>query len=322
MMLRMCVAVLVVGSGLGWSAAVAQAPALPVWAYPVASGGGPAAPPQDQVMHVPGSAAVYTRGQIADLMEVPDWFPDSHPVMPQAVAHGRKPDVFACAYCHLPNGAGRPENQSVAGLPAAYMMEQIEDFKWGARHSSESRMGSVRAMIGVAKGATPEEIKEGVDYFASLKPQRWIRVVEQDTVPKTRIAGGMLVLSEAGGTEAIGDRVIEVPENLEQTELRNSRSGFVAYVPVGSLKEGEVLVRTGGNGKTMACTMCHGQDLRGVGNVPSIAGRSPSQMARQIIDIQDGARNGAGAMMMKGPVAQLSGHDIVVITGYLASLAP
>jgi cytochrome c553 len=301
---------------------LAQAPALPAWAYPVASGPGPAAPPKDEVMHVPGSTAAYTRGHIADLMEVPDWFPDSHPAMPQAVAHGRNPDVYACAYCHLPNGAGRPENQSVAGLPVAYMMEQLRDFRLGLRHSSEPRMGSVSHMIAVAKGATPQEMAEGVAYFASLKPQKWIRVVEQDTVPKTRIAGGMLVLSEAGGTEAIGDRVIEVPENLEQTELRNSRSGFVAYVPVGSLKEGEALVRTGGNGKTMACTMCHGQDLRGVGDVPSIAGRSPSQMARQIIDIKDGSRNGAGAMMMKGPVAGLSSHDIVVITGYLASLAP
>ena len=81
-------------------------------------------------------------------------------------------------------------------------------------------------------------------------------------------------------------------------------------------------MKTGGNGKTMACTLCHGPDLKGVGNMPSIAGRSPSQMTRQIIDFQRGSRNGVGAQMMKGPVAKLKIDDVVAITGYLASLQP
>jgi cytochrome c553 len=149
-------------------------------------------------------------------------------------------------------------------------------------------------------------------------------VVEAAEVPKTRVAGFMLVPVEGGGMEPIGERVVEMPENLEQTELRNSKSGFVAYVPPGSLKRGEALVKTGGEGKTLACTMCHGPDLHGVaaGNIPSIAGRSPSQMARQIIDFQTGARNGANAALMKAPVARLTESDIVAITGYLASLNP
>jgi cytochrome c553 len=242
--------------------------------------------------------------------------------MPEVVSQGRKPNVAACGYCHLPNGLGRPENESVAGLSVAYMMEQMEDFKNGLRKGSEPHMASVEHMIGVAKAATPEEMKAGAEYFAAMKLTPWIRVVETATVAKTRIAGGMLVLAEAGGREPIGERVIEVPENLEQTELRNSKSGFVAYVPVGSLKRGEMLVKTGGSGGTMACTLCHGQDLRGVGNVPSIAGRSPSQMTRQIVDFQRGSRNGAGAQLMKAPVAQLTIGDIVAITGYLASQRP
>jgi hypothetical protein len=63
-------------------------------------------------------------------------------------------------------------------------------------------------------------------------------------------------------------------------------------------------------------------ELKGSGNVPSIAGRSPSQMARQIIDFQDGARNGSTAPMMKGVVSKLTLEDIVAITGYLASQTP
>lgn len=301
--------------------------ALPIWAYPVpaavSSGVTPAATTQEEgLRHVRGSSAGYTKAQIADLFTVPDWFPDTHPAMLGVVSRGRKPDVPACAYCHLPNGQGRPENASVAGLPAAYMMEQMAEFKSGLRKGSESRMGSVNYMIHLAKGATLDEVTTGVEYFASMTPSAWIRVVETAMVPKTRIAGGMLVLDEAGGTEPIGARVIEVPENLEQTELRNSKSGFVAYVPEGSLKRGELLVKTGGNGETMACTMCHGMNLKGMANVPSIAGRSPSQMTRQIIDFQTGARNGANAPLMKGTVSKLTIEDIVAITGYIASQAP
>jgi cytochrome c553 len=319
---------------LGYRTVAQQASAtapLPVWAYPVLA---PEAaktdarsphvtdPDADKQMHVPGSTATYTKKEIPDLFTVPDWFPQSHPPMPDVVRNGRKPDTPSCGHCHLPNGFGRPENESIAGLPKAYILQQFEDFKSGARHSSEPRMGSSNWMTRVAKSATPEEIEASAEYFASIKPTRWIRVVEAETVPKTHVADLVLVKDEPASTESIGNRIIELPENLEQTQLRNPTSGFVAYVPNGSLKRGEALVKTGGNGKTMACTTCHGADLKGVGNIPSIAGRSPSQMARQLIDFQRGNRNGAGAAMMKMPVAKLTGADIVAITGYLASLEP
>ncbi len=241
--------------------------------------------------------------------------------MADPVGHGRPPAVYACGYCHLPNGLGRPENQSIAGLPKEYILQQMKDFASGARHSAEPKMPSCANMILVSKAVTPEEVAVSADYFSKLKLTKWIRVVETDTVPKTRIVGGMLV-TEASGTEPIGSRVVEVSENLEQTELRNSRSGFIAYVPTGSLKAGEALVKTGGNGKTMACGMCHGPDLKGMGNIPGIAGRSPSQMARALIDFRTGARNGSQAAMMKMPVAKLTDDDVVAITSYLSSLEP
>ena len=307
---------------------------LPRWAYSVTpaaaspSGPLPSVVPtpgvtaEEPMEHVSGSKGAYTRKQIASLQTVPDWFPQDHPTMPDVVAKGRVPGVGACGHCHLPTGMGRPENQSVAGLPEAYMLQQIEDFRSGARHSSEPHMASVNNMISTSRAATPDEIKAGTSYFASLKPHKWIRVVETDRVPLTKIASLMLVVTDASKTEPIGDRVIEVSENIEQTELRNPKSGFVAYVPVGSLEQGESLVKTGGNNTTVACTTCHGADLRGAGDIPSIAGRSPSQMTRQLMDFQTGARNGKGAGLMKGPVAKLTTHDIVAITGYLASLEP
>ena len=310
------------------AASFAQAPAtsqekLPLWAYPGHFSQAPASvASRAEVEHLPGSKASYTKAEIGDIFVVPDWYPDIHPPMPDIVAHGRKPDVYACGHCHLPNGQGRPENASVTGLPAEYIVQQMADFKSGLRKGSDPDMLSVTNMVKLSKSISDEDVKAAAAYFSSFKLKPWIRVVEVEQVPKTKPAGGMMVVEDAGGTEPIGNRVIEVSENLEKTELRDPTSGFIAYVPKGSLAKGKDLVTTGANGKTMACTMCHGPNLKGTGNIPSIAGRSPSQMARQIIDFQDGARNGSMAPMMKGVVSKLTIEDIVAITGYLASQEP
>ena len=157
--------------------------------------------------------------------------------MPEIVAHGKAPGVFACGYCHLPNGQGRPENASLAGLPEAYIIQQLADFKNGRRKSSEPRHTPTIAMIAKESQSEGKEVRVAAEYFAALKPRPWIRVVETDTVPKTHVAGWMLVQSEGGEKEPIGERIIETPENLERTELRDDHSGFVAYVPVGSIKK-------------------------------------------------------------------------------------
>jgi cytochrome c553 len=305
------------------TATTAQQPAaeLPIWAYPGHfSLGSHASSTAEE--HLPGSKASYTKAEIGDIFVVPDWYPDAHPPMPEVVAHGRKPDVYSCGHCHLPNGQGRPENASVAGLSEGYIIQQMADFKNGSRKGSDPDMLSVTNMVKLSKSASDEDVKAAAAYFSSIKLKPWIRVVEVEQVPKTRPEGGMMVVIDGGGTEPIGDRVIEVSESLERTELRDPTSGFIAYVPKGSLEKGKQLVTTGGNGTTMACTMCHGANLQGSGNIPSVAGRSPSQMTRQILDFQSGARNGSMAPMMKGVVAKLTIEDIVAITGYLASQAP
>jgi len=294
----------------------------PPWAYPVNPPGATPAPDDGTLKRVPASDAAFNMTQIRDLFNVPDWHPENHPPMPGPVRHGPRPGVFACGFCHLPNGLGRPENSSLAGLSSAYIAQQVADFKSGARKSSEPASLPIALMIGVAKGASDDEVKIAADYFASLKPKRWIRVVEVDSVPKTKVAGWMLVEAQPGATEPIGERIIEMPENLEQTELRDSASGFVAYVPLGSVDKGELLVGSGGGGKTVACGICHGADLRGLGPVPALAGRSPSYIVRQLYDMQHGVRNGQWAQLMKAVVAQLSIEDMVSIAAYTASREP
>jgi cytochrome c553 len=296
--------------------------APPAWAF-AANPPGPAAPVADDGLprHVANSSVALTLAQIMDPFNIPDWHPDNHPVAPDVVLHGARPRLLACGYCHLPNGQGRPENASLAGLPAAYIAQQIADFRSGARKSSVPDLVPPKLMVGIAKAASDEEVAQAAAYFASLKPVPWIRVVEATFVPKTHVAGYMPVPDPDGGMEPIGRRIVETPENLAQTELRDSGSGFIAYVPPGSIKAGEALVTTGG-GKTTPCGVCHGSDLRGIGPVPALAGRSPSYIVRQLYDIQHGSRAGLWTPLMEAVVQKLSPDDIIAIAAYTASRHP
>lgn len=305
--------------------AEAQSPAPPPpWAYTVNPPPVPGAkptPPAPAPQQVPGSTASLTVAQTRDAFNPPDWHPSAHPSMPEAVAHGRRPEMRACGFCHLVNGQGRPENASLAGLPAAYIVQQMADFKSGDRKSAEPRMGPPNAMIQDAKAANEEEIRTAAAYFASFLFKKWIRVVEAADVPKTRIAGSMH-MPTGEGTEPLGQRIVEMPEDLRRTELRDAASGFVAYVPKGSVAKGESLVKTGGAGKTVACGTCHGPDLKGLGPVPPLAGRSPSYTVRQLFDLQQGVRKGPWSALMKSAVEKLTVDDMIAIAAYTASREP
>src|SRR4051812_24248153 len=294
----------------------------PYWAYAVNPATATAKVPDDTVLHVPNSSAGFSRAQLQDLFTVPDWHASDHPAMPEIVAHGRKPTVYACGYCHLPNGLGRPENANLAGLPAGYIVRQLADYGHGVRKSSEPKFLPATNMTDRECKATDEEISVAADYFSRLPRKRWIRVVESNTVPKTHVAGWMLVADTPPATEPIGQRIIEMPEDLERTELRDDRSGFVAYVPEGSLKAGKWLATSGENGKTAPCAKCHGPGLRGGGNAPPISGRSPSYLVRQLYDFKSGARAGTASQEMRPMVAKLSIDDMIAIAAYVSSLKP
>ena len=300
--------------------------APPAWAYgtpPTPPPPAQPAPDDGSLKHVSGSNAQFTLTQIRDAFGPADWYPGDHPPMPDVVAHGRKPDVRACSLCHYPNGKGRPENAPVAGYPTTYFIQQMMDFKNGLRKSSDPKKANTNLMIGFAKSMTDDEIRQAAEYFGSMKWTPWIKVEEAKMVPKTRLAGGMFLKLEGNEKEPLGDRIIETPDNAEATEmLRDCRSGFTAYVPPGSIKKGEALVTTGGGGKTTKCGAWHGPDLKGLGPVPGIAGRSPSYLVRQMYDMQHGFRNGTWTQLMKPVVAKLSDADMLEIAAYTASRMP
>ncbi len=294
----------------------------PQWAYPMTPPDFKLPPDDGKLHHVPDSSAGFTTTQLRDRFLAKDWHPDEHPPMPDIVAYGRKPDVLACGHCHRADGAGGPENSSLAGLPAAYIKQQVVDMKSGARKSSVPQRIPMALMLSVSRAVTDDEVAQAAAYFSSLKPKRHIKVIEADTVPKTYVAWLIFAVSNDGGREPIGRRIVEVPDDLDHFEAYDSRAEFTAYVPVGSVEKGEALVTSGGAGKTVQCGICHGADLRGLGPIPGIAGRSPSYIVRQLYDFKHGGRTGPWSPLMTRVVANLGEDDLVSLAAYLASLEP
>jgi cytochrome c553 len=292
----------------------------PAWAYPVNPPDFAESPDDGSRLHVSDSDATFTLTQIRDLNFCPDWHPGDHPPMPGIVARGRRPAVLACGSCHRADGSGGPENARVAGLPVAYIVQQMADFKSGARKTSVPGRNPER-MVEVANAITTEEIKAAADYFAALEPRSAIRVAEAVNAPKTRAVDWHLAVASTPGKEPLGQRIIEVPENIEQFERRDGRSRWIAYVPPGSVQRGQKLVTSGG-GKTVPCGVCHGPDLKGLAPIPGIAGRSPSYLIRQLYDFRAGVRGGAESALMKPVVEKLSMDDMISLAAYAASLNP
>jgi cytochrome c553 len=285
------------------------------WAYPAT----PRPEPLDNLIlkQVPGSSRAYTQAQIDDPFNPPDWFPDDHPPMPQIVAQGGKPPVRACAQCHLPSGDGHPESSSLAGLPVPYIMRQMSAFKTGGRKGIRATV-----MIAISQAISDADALAAAEYFAALKPGVWTKVIESETVPKSYVgAGGMRFAEPGGEKEPIGNRIIVLPQDEARAKSRDPRSGFIDYVPDGSIAKGEALVATGG-GKTIPCAICHGQTLKGLGEVPSIVGRPPTYVVRQLNDMKTGARSGISMALMQAVVDKLTMEDMVALAAYLGSRDP
>jgi cytochrome c553 len=293
-----------------------------LWAYPVPDPA-PAATPNNAPKSLAGSTRSYTQAQIDDQFNPPDWFPEQHSPLPRVVQNGIQ--AQACGSCHLMSGMGHPESAELAGLPINYLMRQMQDFKAGLRKDPKELEASQRAgrMNSIASGLPDEEMRKAVEWFSSLKPVVWYKVVEADTVPKSWVNGGRMRLPlPAGGTEPIGNRIITMPQDPARVELRDPRSGFIAYVPRGSLKKGEALVTKPAAGKTIACATCHGEGLKGLGDIPRIAGVHPIYVMRQLYDFKVDANTSSASAQMKQVVKNLSEDDMIAIAAYTASLEP
>ena len=75
----------------------------------------------------------------------------------------------------------------------------------------------------------------------------------------------------------------------------------------------------GGSGKTIACGICHGDSLEGLGAVPRLAGLHPAYVARQLYAFQTGTNHSVSSALMKKVVANLTPDDILAIAAYAAA---
>jgi cytochrome c553 len=315
--MRIVLGILVLAATSVFSIATPQLGTLrqPTWAFQVIDAAQPPTPEESGPVRIPGSTKTYTRADIENLSAPPDWFPEENAPKPDIVLRGRGA-VLACGACHLMSGLGHPESADLTGLHASYIIQQLVDFKSGARKDM-SRMN------GIAAAMTDDEMKQSAEWFAARKPVPWNRVVETATAPKTYIGPGRMRYPHPDRTtEATGNRIITLPDDPARARNRDPKSGFIANVPLGSIARGKALVETGGNGRTIACAICHGDNLKGLANIPRLAGMHSIYIARQLYLFKNEERNGLGAQLMKKPVAQLTDDDIVAISAYLGSLAP
>ncbi|HEX7370075.1 MAG TPA: hypothetical protein VF284_07325 [Rhodanobacteraceae bacterium] len=325
---KLAIAAAVALSGTAWAAgAVSTANRHPAasstaafrtaeaWAFPKPHSPDPslsrqaqaAKPDPNEVMHVPGSTRTYTLEQLGNDFDVPDWFPQDHPPMPHIVAFGRKP-AWACGACHNVGGEGYPSTASLAGLPAAYIREQLQAFRDGQRDND--------VMPKEARNLDAADEQAAIRYFSKLKFTSHAKVIETASVPKTHWDDYVLAADHDGAREPIGERVIEVQS---KDDNGNERAIFTAYVPPGSIARGATIAAKG-MGAAPACESCHGTKLQGVGDIPYLAGRSPTFIARELILFRTGKRMNPGAAPMRAEAAHLTLKDMIDVAAYAASL--
>ena len=243
--------------------------------------------------------------------------------MPDIVARGRQADgIRACGLCHYPNGQGKMENGGVAGLPAAYILQQLADFKSGARRSADPRKANTNEMVAIARTLTDAEAKAAAEYFASMPWRQWVRVVESEQAPRVRATTNGLFLPVAGAPqEPLGQRIIEMPEQPDSTELvprsalrvRGVRADWVDREGRGARDDWWRWPDRALHARAMAPISRERRPCRA-----SPADRA-SYIVRQLHDMQQGTRQ---TKTMKAAVEKLSVEDMVSITAYVSSREP
>ncbi len=290
----------------------------PLWAFP--GSGAESRSPYARKTRLAGSQRSFTAAQLVDRTTAVDWFPATHPPMPAAVRGGRGP-ASACGFCHLPEGVGRPENAALAGMPFSYLSQQLRDMRSGARRLVNAHFVPGALMLQVIRQTSAADADAAARYFSELRYTKRVKVIEADRIPHPLAHGFVYFFDKHGPKVSLGERIIEGPDDPQRFEMRDPRTTYTAYVPVGSIARGADLAKGNGTGRS-PCALCHGPELRGASIGPPIAGRFPTYLFRQLYAFQSGTREGAIATLMKPIVAGLSRRDMIDLAAYVGSLSP
>ncbi len=301
----------------------AEIRAAMAWVFPKAHSPDPSAPrlarkpkPEpNEVVRVPGSTQSYTRAQLDADDSIADWFPHDHPSPPRIVMVHRKPGFpLPCADCHMPNGQGDITSPALAGLPREYIVEQLMAFRQGTRSTP-------LVMTREAQSINDADLDLASSYFSKLAYEPRTRVIETATVPRTHWVDFVLVPNRDGAREPIGERIIETSTDIVSHIVGDYHVENVAWVPPGSIAHGAVIASKG-TAKALPCESCHGPALRGVGDTPPLAGRSPTYIVRELIRFRLGQRTNSGAAPMRLEALRLTLKDMIDVAAYAASREP
>jgi cytochrome c553 len=303
--------------------AAVQSNGFPEWAYPSCIRAAPGtAVDKAAPLSVPGSAVHFTAADIANTSLVSDWFPHEHSPLPQSLAAGHS-DGFACAYCHLPDGSGRPENAKLAGLSSSYIFAQVRALHSGERQPGKPGWPPTVLMQAAIADMSDTQILEAAEYFSHQRNVSFVRVVEREFAPAHKPGCGVYV-SAAARSVPLKQTIVEMPTDASRFEARDPHTEYIAYVPKGSIERGRKLANSGDAGRTQPCTACHGPDLRSGPDLegPPLAGRFATYLFRQLFGFQSGARAGDIAQPMVAVVRHLTQADMIDLAAYAASLKP
>ena len=320
MTLRLWACAALVSLSAASSAALAAEPRPDAaFAFPPAGPRNTTPPSQTKMVSPPGVSVQLSEAQTRSVEHAVDWRPKEHPVPPPAVTGTGRPGAMACGYCHLPDGRGRPENAPLSGLPADYIVAQVQALGNGTRVAPSGPGG---LMAKAAQQLTPQELKAAAAYFAKVKYVSMVKVTEAATIPKVDADHYIYHRAAGGGLEPLGQRIIEIPDDMERFELRDGHLGFTAYVPPGAINRGRLRAARGDKDGSDACSSCHGVGLKGMDLAPPLAGRSPTYLFRQLYAFQSGDRHDAGSTDMKRVTAKLTTAQMIDLAAYAGSLKP
>jgi len=148
----------------------------------------------------------------------------------------------------------------------------------------------------MAKVLSDDEVKTAATYFSGLTADRWLQQGGRNRDRREELRPAPAACGSSRRMVArkpIGDRIIVLPKNAAEAQLRDPHFGFIDYVPARSIAKGEALAITGGDDKTIRCAICHGQNLTGLGEVPLHRWTHPAHTyLRQLNDMQSGTRKG------------------------------
>ena len=200
----------------------------------------------------------------------------------------------------------------MAGLSVAYIREQLQDFRSGARRSSRQERIPQALMTGVAKSLTDAEIDDAARYFAGQPTTAAAHVVESRMAPRVHIENWSFAADRPPKQELLGHRLLELPDDPQDFKSRDTRAKFTIYVPIGSIAHGRSLANARG---PTACASCHGQRLQGDRMAPPLTAQSPSYLLRQLVDFSRGTRHGPQTEAMASVARSLSIDDMIAVAG-------